>query len=142
MHKSFINFRYIRKYTNGPVVFSVGLSFFCVGKTSAVLKFQFWKNTNGNTIIIVLIYNWSKNIYEILNVFSWSIVQLRRFFSINFFKTFLLISQDYIICSFAEAERIFSRTFHLLFNSNYTGMIFVFFQGSRQIPVSKSQFVL
>ena len=54
MHKSFINFRYIRKYTNGPVVYSVGLSFFCVGKTSAVLKFQLRKNTNGNTIIIVI----------------------------------------------------------------------------------------
>ena len=39
MYKSFINFRYIGKYTNWPVVsfFSVGLSFLYLGMTS-VLK--------------------------------------------------------------------------------------------------------
>ena len=43
----------------------------------------FQKNTNVYAIIIVISYNWSKNIAEFPNVFSWTISQLRRFFSIQ-----------------------------------------------------------
>ena len=42
----------------------------------------FRKNTNGETIITVISYNWSKNIAKFLNVFSKNIIKLRRFFSI------------------------------------------------------------
>ena len=54
MHKSFINFRYIGNYTNRPVV-----SFFCrfvlpICRDDFSTFKTFRKNTNGDTIIIVI----------------------------------------------------------------------------------------
>ena len=89
MHKSFINFRYIGKFTNRPVV-----SFFCrlvliVCRNDFSSSKTFRKNTNVDTVIIVISYNWSKNIANFFKVFSWNINQLRRFFLVFNFCIFL-----------------------------------------------------
>ena len=89
MHKSFINFRYIGKFTNRPVV-----SFFCrlvliVCRDDFSSSKTFRKNTNVDTVIIVISYNWSKNIANFFKVFSWNINQLRRFFLVFNFCIFL-----------------------------------------------------
>ena len=68
MHKSFINFRYIGKFTNRPVV-----SFFCrlvliVCRDDFSSSKIFRKNTDVDTVIIVISYNWSKNIANFFKV--------------------------------------------------------------------------
>ena len=89
MRKSFINFRYIGKFTNRPVVI-----FFCrlvliVCRNDFSSSKTFRKNTNVDTVIIVISYNWSKNIANFFKVFSWNINQLRRFFLVFNFCIFL-----------------------------------------------------
>ena len=68
MDKSFINLRYTGKYTNRPVV-----SFLC-GFVLPISRDNFLKHsgktTNVDTIIIVISYNWSKNIAKFFNAFS------------------------------------------------------------------------
>ena len=66
MHKSFINFRYIGKYTDRSVV-----SFFCrfvrlVCRDDFSSFKTFGKNTNGDTITIVISYTGVKTSLNLL----------------------------------------------------------------------------
>ena len=67
MHKSLINFKCIGKYTNWPEVsFSCRFVLLICREDFSGFK-TLRKNTNGETIIIVIRYNWSKNIAKFLN---------------------------------------------------------------------------
>ena len=95
----------------------------------------FRKSTNVDTIIIVISYNWSKNIAKFLNVFSWNTIQLSRFFSIQL----LYISQKYIICSFAD---FFPRPFIYFSIEIMLEWFLYFLMTADRFPVSKSLFLV